>query len=293
MHKLLLLHIALIITTACGSDAGENDGLNVDEQTTASPVVNVVAPKLTSFSLLIDDNPELEADIHFSLEGNSFSARLPSALSVNSLIPTFTFSGNTVTSDEVAQVSGKTSQDLTQILTYKVTNKAGDTESYTVELVRFTGLPIIYLTTEDAITSKEDYVAGTFRLDGWRHHESIEQMEMKIRGRGNSTWFLHPKKPYQMKLESKRSLFGMPEDKKWLFLAEYSDKTLLRNHLAFELGRRSNLRWSPSGHFAEVFVNGQHDGVYHITEKVEEGANRVDLGDNGFLLEIDQPSRRS
>jgi hypothetical protein len=116
-------------------------------------------------------------------------------------------------------------------------------------------------------------------------------MGMTIRGRGNSTWALHPKKPYQMKLESKRDLFGMLEDKKWLFLAEYSDKTLLRNHLAFELGRRTSLRWTPSGHFAEVFLNGEHDGFYHISEKVEDGSNRVDIGDTGFLLEIDQPSR--
>ena len=43
-----------------------------------------------------------------------------------------------------------------------------------------------------------------------------------------------------MKLDSKRELFGMLEDKKWLFLAEYSDKSLLRNHLAFEPGKRTS-----------------------------------------------------
>ena len=32
------------------------------------------------------------------------------------------------------------------------------------------------------------------------------------------------RKPYQMKLDSKRSVFDILEDKKWLFLAEYSDK---------------------------------------------------------------------
>ena len=74
-------------------------------------------------------------------------------------------------------------------------------------------------------------------------------------------------------------------------LAEYSDKTLVRNHLAFALGHRTTLTWTPSGHFAEVFVNGEHDGFYHITEKVEDGSNRVDIGDTGFLLEIDQPDR--
>ena len=62
-----------------------------------------------------------------------------------------------------------------------------------------------------------------------------------------------------MKLESKRDLFGMLEDKKWLFLAEYSDKTLVRNHLALPWSPH-DVAWTPSGHFAEVFVNGEHDG---------------------------------
>ena len=97
---------------------------------------------------------------------------------------------------------------------------------------------------------------GITKLAKKEYEESIEEMEMKIRGRGNSTWALHPKKPYQLKLESKRTLFGMPSDKKWLFLAEYSDKTLIRNRLAFELGRLSTLRWTPSGHFA---IGGSSD----------------------------------
>ena len=224
-------------------------------------------------------------------DGTTFGARLEAALPVTSLTPTFSFDGTEVTLEEVAQTSGTTSQDFTQILTYRVTNEAGTTEDYEIDLTHFTGLPIIFLTTEEPVVSKDDYVTGTFRLDGGRNYDSVDQMDMKIRGRGNSTWALHPKKPYQMKLESKRDLFGMLEDKKWLFLAEYSDKTLLRNHLAFELGRRTSLRWTPSGHFAEVFVNGEHDGFYHISEKVEDGSNRVDIGDTGFLLEIDQPSR--
>ena len=224
-------------------------------------------------------------------DGTTFGARLEAALPVTSLTPTFSFDGTEVTLENVVQTSGTTSQDFTQILTYRVTNEAGTTEDYEIDLTHFTGLPIIFLTTEEPVVSKDDYVTGTFRLDGGRNYDSVDQMDMKIRGRGNSTWALHPKKPYQMKLESKRDLFGMLEDKKWLFLAEYSDKTLLRNHLAFELGRRTSLRWTPSGHFAEVFVNGEHDGFYHISEKVEDGSNRVDIGDTGFLLEIDQPSR--
>ena len=95
-----------------------------------------------------------------------------------------------------------------------------------------------------SIESKEDYVPGTIRLGGWRLHESIPEVKMKIRGRGNSTWFLHPKKPYQMKLSESSEFLSMLDNRKWLFLAEYSDKTMLRNRVAFELGYLSNLDWS-------------------------------------------------
>ena len=208
-----------------------------------------------------------------------------------SLTPTFSFTGTEVSVNGAEQTSGESSQDFTPILNYTVSNESGTTKTYQVDLTRFTGLPIIYLTTESPVVSKEDYVNGTFHLEGGREHDSVDEMAMKIRGRGNLTWLVHPKKPHQMKLESKRDLFGMLEDKKWLFLAEYSDKTLVRNHLAFALGHRTTLTWTPSGHFAEVFGNGEHDGFYHITAKVEDGSNRVDIGDTGFLLEIDQPDR--
>lgn len=248
-------------------------------------------PVLESFSFRAEHNSALESDLELDASGAQFSARLASIADVKSLVPSFTFQGAEVTVEGVVQASGEDAQDFTNVLSYTVSNESGISKTYEIDLVRFTGLPIIYLSTNVPVTSKEEYVAGTFSLDGWRSHESIEEMEMKIRGRGNSTWALHPKKPYQLKLESKRALFGMSSDKKWLFLAEYSDKTLIRNRLAFELGRLSTLRWTPSGHFAEVVFNGTHDGVYHVTEKVEDGANRVDIGDTGFLLEIDQPDR--
>lgn len=287
--KWVVASVFLALINGCGGGSSSSP----EPVITAPPAAPAppIAPSLKTFSLLKEHNPDLQEDIEFVRDGTTFAARLEAALPVTSLTPTFSFDGTEVTLENVAQTSGTTSQDFTQILTYRVTNEAGTTEDYEIDLTHFTGLPIIFLTTEEPVVSKDDYVTGTFRLDGGRNYDSVDQMDMKIRGRGNSTWALHPKKPYQMKLESKRDLFGMLEDKKWLFLAEYSDKTLLRNHLAFELGRRTSLRWTPSGHFAEVFVNGEHDGFYHISEKVEDGSNRVDIGDTGFLLEIDQPSR--
>ena len=95
-----------------------------------------------------------------------------------------------------------------------------------------------------------------------------------------------------MKLDDKSTFLDMPSKKKWLFLAEYSDKTMLRNTISFEMGYLSNLEWTPKSSFAEVYINDEYNGTYNITEKVEEGSNRVNIGDEGFLLEIDQLDRQ-
>ena len=160
------------------------------------------APVLETFSLLKGNSPDLEGDIEFVLEGDTFSARLPTDISVTSLTPTFSFTGTGVSVDVAEQTSGESSQDFTSILNYTFADESGTTKTYQVDLTRFTGLPIIYLTTESPVVSKEDYVNGTFRLEGGRDYDSVDEMAMEIRGRGNSTWFVHPKKPYQMKLES-------------------------------------------------------------------------------------------
>ena len=152
-------------------------------------------------------------------------------------------------------------------------------------------LPIISIQTENSsnITSKDYYLNGTIEINGTNDSYNLFE-NLKIKGRGNSTWN-YPKKPYQIKFDSKTSILGMPIDKKWILLANYSDKTMLRNQVAFDLGKFSNLDWTPESRFLELFINDEYLGVYQITQKVEESANRVNIGNNGFLLEVDQSHR--
>ena len=216
--------------------------------------------------------------------------RIPTNTPVTELVASFQFIGSSVKVGDIVQQSGSTTNDFTNSVVYTVVNADGDTQSYEVDLTKFTGLPIIHLKTNEyaAIDSKEDYVEGNVSIDGGRNYENLAEVKMKIRGRGNTTWSLHPKKPFQMKLEDKAEFLGMPNDKKWLFLAEYSDKTMLRNKITFEMGYLSNLDWTPQSKFAEVYINDKYNGTYHITQKVEESDNRVPLGDTGYLLELDQ-----
>ena len=54
------------------------------------------------------------------------------------------------------------------------------------------------------------------------------------------------------------------------------------------MGYLSNLDWTAKSDFSEVFLNNQHIGTYQITEKVEEDDHRVNIGKNGYLIEIEQ-----
>ena len=256
-------------------------------------LTNAVAPTITSFAFASGKNSELNQDVSLELDGNTFKGRVTQNINISELVPSFSYTGSSISVDGSPQESGVTPNNFDNLVTYKVVNDFGDEKDYQIDLTKFTGLPIINLITDGSvqIDSKEDYVEGDVSLDGRRDFESLTDLSMKIRGRGNSTWFIHPKKPFQMKLSDKSAFLGMPEDKKWLFLAEYSDKTMLRNTIAFELGYMSNLDWTPAGEFAEVYLNGEYNGTYNITQKVEESDNRVALGDTGYLLELDQLDR--
>ena len=155
----------------------------------------------------------------------------------------------------------------------------------------FTGLPILYVNTSGvAIDSKEDYVEGVSSIVGGTNYPSFQDLEMKIKGRGNSTWWqggIWGKKPYQIKFGDKTEVLNMPKDKKWVLLAELSDKSLIRNKIAREIANISRFDYVPQAEYSEVFINEQHVGTYLIGQKVEESKNRVNIGDTVYLIEID------
>lgn len=134
------------------------------------------------------------------------------------------------------------------------------------------------------VTSREDYLNATLNLNG-------QTLSSRIRGRGNSTWVM-PKKPYRLNLDEEASLLGMPPARNWALLANYIDKTLLRNALAFCVSETLGLEYTPRSRFVELTLNGQYEGLYQLTEHIETGPNRVNIGPetettNGFFLEWD------
>ena len=93
----------------------------------------------------------------------------------------------------------------------------------------------------------------------------------------------------------------MPKHKRWVLLANWMDRTLMRNDVAFEMARRV-MAWAPRGEFVELYLNGVHQGNYYLCEQIKVDKNRVnvdelDKGTNfsdpsqvsgGYILEFDE-----
>ncbi|SMP40346.1 CotH kinase family protein [Fibrobacter sp. UWB10] len=151
----------------------------------------------------------------------------------------------------------------------------------------YAGIPRIVIETENHREIKDRETEIPARLQIWGEHApESEVMELTIRGRGNTSWG-YPKKPYAIKFEKKQAFLGMPKSKKWVMLANYRDRTLIRNAVAFEIARQTSQEWVPQGRFAEIFLNKKFIGNYYICEKIEIKKEKLDLDSNSFLLEFD------
>ena len=158
-------------------------------------------------------------------------------------------------------------------------------------------LPKVYVETPNgvAITSKEVWTEECIIRIEDEFGEEVMNTTTNFRGRGNSTWS-YPKKPYAIKLDSKAEVLGMPKHKRWVLLANWMDRTLMRNAVAFEMARQI-MDWAPRGEFVEFYLNGSHQGNYYLCEQIKIDKNRVNITefedgsatgeDGGYLLEFD------
>ena len=163
-----------------------------------------------------------------------------------------------------------------------------------------TGLPTVYIDTENGVSirSKVDYVKAALSIKTVEGELSMDKVTCSVRGRGNTTWEW-PKKPYLIKLDAKEKVLGMPKHKRWILLANFMDRTLMRNLVSMKVSSMTNLDWTPRCEPVELVLNGRHWGSYLLIEQVRVDKNRVNItemtpednsGDavtGGYLLELD------
>jgi len=189
--------------------------------------------------------------------------------------------------------------------------KENESVIYTIDNIdesAYSGVPIVEITTQDGVLpyNKEDYVNCSFKISNCEEDGDEFEVSMKdeygdedsvgIRLRGNSTQGM-PKKPYRVKFDKKKSLFGLEKNKSWVLLADYKDNSAIRNYAAFTLGNKmENLDFTPTPHHVVLFMNNNYQGLYVLCEQVDEKEGRANVESDilhtdksfPFLVEMDR-----
>lgn len=169
-------------------------------------------------------------------------------------------------------------------------------------------LPLLLVHAEGAIVADERVGAtvevimahdGTLAGVGDAPRALRSRAAIEVRG-SSSSWF--PKRSYNLELQDDAGedaalpFLGLPPEADWVIYGPYTDKTYVRDALAFRLIRRLG-GYAPRLRFAELFLEDQYLGIYQVTEKPELDGDRVDLprpaaaapGDltGGYLFKIE------
>lgn len=257
---------------------------------------------ITGIRLEKSKNSALKSDVVFNYNNatRTFSAHIDEYIADRRFIPTIIYENvdNITIGDAV--VSADQPLNFHKDITITATLDGNSTD-YTLHLSCFTGIPVMRIDTPNnvGIYSKDEWTEqSTLWLDGMGIFEDIDGVKLSIRGRGNSTWG-YEKKPYNIKFDKKQEVMGMPKHKRWCLLANYMDRTLLRNRVAYYLAEQTSLAWTPRCEFVELILNGEHLGSYLVAEHIKVDENRVNItemeptdnsGDavtGGYMLELD------
>ncbi len=125
---------------------------------------------------------------------------------------------------------------------------------------------------------------------------------IEIRGQSSQ---MFPKKSYGVETRDANgenlnvSLLGLPKENDWVFYAPYTDKSMLRNVMSFEMGRRMG-HYASRSVFFEMVINGEYKGVYTLMEKIKRDKNRVNIAEiepgdisgdeltGGYIIKVDK-----
>jgi hypothetical protein len=118
------------------------------------------------------------------------------------------------------------------------------------------------------------------------------RMGIELRGASSMAF---AKKSYSLETRGRGTaarsfpLLGMPSESDWVLNASHRDRTFMRDALAYATARRLG-RWAPRTRHAEVFLNGRHQGLYLVTERIKLDRSRVAVPregiTGGYVLEL-------
>ena len=218
-------------------------------------------------------------------------------------------------------ISGVTEVDFARFKQIAVVNEVEQGVIYDVELAN-TGLPVVVVNQASGLSRTSDgfweNATGTqtqAKDSDWIMEDGdsfmvynpdgtsalLDKNGANVDGPGLSSTRLRgnvsqkmPKKPFAVKLDKKHAVkitkangevVNMPAHKRWVLLANWSDRTLMRNAVAYDVAKifennlSGSIAWNVSGEFVELVYNGVHVGNYYLCEQVKIDGNRLDIAD--------------
>lgn len=217
----------------------------------------------------------------------------------------------TLTGDNGAEIvlsgaEGGETVDLTTLFSeemipgtaYTLTVMGGpeDSAPAAVKLIKGDGISTIFVTGDTDISvlheTKDNSAKGELMMvkaDGSQVNENTKLK--KFKGRGNSSWYNSgEKRPYNLTLDKKAELIeGAGAAKKWCLISDnvYDREpgSILANAAAYHMYQSIDGASPMDYEFVNLYYNGEYRGVYLLTEKVEIGKARVDIGESDYAVE--------
>ncbi len=264
------------------------------------------AKEFDYFAFTTEHNLALPFNLACYIGDGELTAVLPAGVDRSALVADFSLSGARAVYNGADMVSGETKLDLNEPVTLSLEARDGSKQDVTLKVEALaTGIPSVALTTIDyyAIDSRYSYRDCTVYVGGGDSRycdyaaETPLLMTATAKGRGNSSWE-QPKKGYTVKLAEKAKLLGMSNSKDWALVANYEDKSLIRNNVAMYLSETIGTSYVMQMRPVDFWYNGVYWGTYNLCEKVEIEGDRVNItkydeatyttpDSIGYLMEFD------
>lgn len=173
-------------------------------------------------------------------------------------------------------------------------------------------LPIVVLDTYNVDIPDEPKIDGTMGIiyNGENqlnqlsdpYNEFYGQIAIEKRGSSSNSF---PMKSYGLETRGPDSvnynvsLFDWPSDNDWILYAPYTDKSLIRNVLTYDLGRQMG-QYAPRTKLCEVILNSSYIGVYVLMERIKINPGRVNVDQlnytdtlnneltGGYIIKVDK-----
>ena len=148
-------------------------------------------------------------------------------------------------------------------------------------------LPLVNMIVDIATVNRTEYVPGEIEIADYQRRtdpsSDIVRYHCKFRVRGG-TASTFDKKSFAVKLyddageDLDANIFGVREENSWILDAMAIDRTRMRNRVCFDVWNAMSRtpydtkyenRNGTKGVFVELFINGEYNGLYCLTDKID------------------------